>query len=143
MAMLGSSWKPALHNLVAAPEADPSSQRAPSLGASAVAMVLPPITPFNSANKAPPSANGYCCNPEVGVGILAALTDPAAAHLRIAEPIRAGARSILEMTSYLCCIDYCTTPYCGRRNPFRVAEFMLACNLCHHRIGGGSLYMYK
>lgn len=132
MAMLGSR-KPTLCNLTAAPEAGPSSQRAPALITSTMAMAPPPIAPLNRGNRC-----RY--NPEAGVGILSAFMDPASTHLRIAEPIRASARGILEVTSSRCCNGGL---YCGHRKPFRIAELMLVCNLCCHRIGSGPLYMYK
>ncbi|KAL6657601.1 hypothetical protein ACP70R_005381 [Stipagrostis hirtigluma subsp. patula] len=79
-----------------------------------------------------PFTTGVPCNPETGVGLLAAVVAPASAYLRVAEAARPAAeeqllaaarvrafrnatvRGIMAVsTDDLCCNGACDTPYCG------------------------------
>ncbi|CAM0906749.1 unnamed protein product [Alopecurus aequalis] len=87
--------------------------------------------------RAPQLPNIYRYNPEsVGVGILLAVEDPAAARLRVVGPlIHSCAQDILDAALLTLCCSH------GHGRPFRAA--VLSCGLCSHWISGGNVYMYK
>ncbi|KAL6657598.1 hypothetical protein ACP70R_005378 [Stipagrostis hirtigluma subsp. patula] len=114
-----------------------------------------------------PFTTGVPCNPETGVGLLAAVVAPASAYLRVAEAARPAAeeqllaaarlrafrnatvRGIMAVsTDDLCCNGACDTPYCGgsRRAPPLAADggAMADAGCCHccRPFDGQYIYMY-
>ncbi|OEL21897.1 hypothetical protein BAE44_0017082 [Dichanthelium oligosanthes] len=148
--MLGSRVSSTIRNLFALAEPGLSSPTpSPSQSGSAG---IPEGNPFAVVSYVPPAlmkktrpggplTTGVPCNPETGVGLLAAVAEPASARLlRVAEPVRAGASGI--MAAVRADLNCNGTSDTALLVPIRVNEALLACKLCHRGLDDRTIYMY-
>ncbi|CAO1939475.1 unnamed protein product [Urochloa humidicola] len=90
------------------------------------------------------------CNPEISVGLLAAVAEPASARLRVAGPVRAGASGIMAAVvaaNHVLCNGTSGGGACccgggGARKWNVVDEVLVACKLCRRRLDDRTIYLY-
>ncbi|KAF0908133.1 hypothetical protein E2562_022948 [Oryza meyeriana var. granulata] len=114
------------------------------LGAAAVVAKSPPT---------PASRRYFLDHGAAVVGVHAVVVDdnpaPAAAAMdvvvRVAQPARPSARSIMEGTHRQSSDSYCTVPRCSSctGNPYAIAEFLLSCNLCGVPLASRPSFIYN
>ncbi|CAN6226086.1 unnamed protein product [Urochloa humidicola] len=167
--MLGGGRKLTIRDLVALAEPgwSPSSPSPSPASHSGSNCVIPDGSPFAAIYVPPPpppprwrrpwrlAASKVWirsgCNPEISVGLLAAVAEPASARLRVAGPVRAGASGIMAAVAAAdhvfrngtsggaaCCCG------CGggARKWSVVDEVLVACKLCRRRLDDRTIYLY-
>ncbi|CAL5061660.1 unnamed protein product [Urochloa decumbens] len=80
------------------------------------------------------------CNPEMGVGLLAAVAEPASARLRVAGPVRAGASGIMAAV-VAADLVFCNGTSGGARRVV-INEVLVACKVCRRRLDDRTIYLY-
>ncbi|CAN6235767.1 unnamed protein product [Urochloa humidicola] len=109
----------------------------------AASYVPPPQTPPQTlclSRRLLAALRKRTCNPEISVGLFAAVAEPASARLRVAGPVSAGASGIMAAV-VAADLVFCNGTSGGDARRV-VDEVLVACKLCRLRLDDRTIYLY-